>query len=376
MSETPCTATSPSRRRSGAGSAAPRTDAKAFAVALDRADAADAVHVTLDVVAAERARPHEAPARGSPRRPAQGDRASSARASRATASNVICPSTISVAVRSTPSTDTESPSAVTPRRRRRLDDEAHARRRRRPPPTTVPRSRTMPVNTALKARHSAELGTWRSNHPQPPPSQGARFGVGQAMPHERRAGLCQLRAGTSDRRVRARRAAYGSWTYASSSTSSPTCSRPEPLQSQRRREPGNERRPVAGELRRDEHEELVDQVRGEERRRQRRASLEQQRLHAFAARARAARRRAAPLRSSSSEPSGSGPRPNASRRGCFGASTSRASSRGASARTVPIPTATASTQPRSSWTRRRDSSPLTQRSPGNVIRPSSVTAAL
>ena len=58
------------------------------------------------------------------------------------------------------------------------------------------------------------------------------------------------------------------------------------------------------------------------------------------------------------------------------APTSRASSRGASARTVPIPTATASDAARSSCTRRRDSSPETQRRPGTVTRPSSVTAAL
>ena len=47
-------------------------------------------------------------------------------------------------------------------------------------------------------------------------------------------------------------------------------------------------------------------------------------------------------------------------------STSRASSRGASARTVPIPTATASDAARSSWTSRRDSSPVTQRAPGHA----------
>ena len=50
--------------------------------------------------------------------------------------------------------------------------------------------------------------------------------------------------------------------------------------------------------------------------------------------------------------------------------TSRASRRGASARTVPIPTATASTEARSSWTRRRDSSPVTHRRPGTATRPS------
>ena len=44
--------------------------------------------------------------------------------------------------------------------------------------------------------------------------------------------------------------------------------------------------------------------------------------------------------------------------------------------TVPIPTATASEAARSSCTRRRLSSPVTQREPGTVTRPSSVTAAL
>ncbi len=84
----------------------------------------------------------------------------------------------------------------------------------------------------------------------------------------------------------------------------------------------------------------------------------------------------APLSNSSSEPAGSGPRPKASRRGCRTTGTSRASSRGSSARTVPIPTATASDAARSSWTSRRASSPLTQRRPGTVTRPSSETATL
>ena len=49
-----------------------------------------------------------------------------------------------------------------------------------------------------------------------------------------------------------------------------------------------------------------------------------------------------PLRSSSSDPSGSGPRPKASRRGCRDGADVAARQRGSSARTVPIPTATAS----------------------------------
>ena len=78
-----------------------------------------------------------------------------------------------------------------------------------------------------------------------------------------------------------------------------------------------------------------------------------------------------PERSSRAESGGSGPRPKASLRGCRVTGTSRASSRGASARTVPIPTATASSAARSSWTRRREASPVTQRVPGTVTRPSS-----
>ena len=83
-----------------------------------------------------------------------------------------------------------------------------------------------------------------------------------------------------------------------------------------------------------------------------------------------------PLRSSSSDPSGSGPRPNASRRGCDDGADVACRQRGSSARTVPIPTATASTDARSSCTRRRLASPETQREPGTVTRPSSVIATL
>jgi hypothetical protein len=58
------------------------------------------------------------------------------------------------------------------------------------------------------------------------------------------------------------------------------------------------------------------------------------------------------------------------------AAPSRASRLGESARGVRPPAATASTWARSSCTARRLSSPVTQRSPGTVTRPSSVTAAL
>ena len=61
------------------------------------------------------------------------------------------------------------------------------------------------------------------------------------------------------------------------------------------------------------------------------------------ARARRARPRAGRAAARAPSPAGSGPRPNARRRGWpRGVGTSRASSRGASARTVPMPTATAS----------------------------------
>ena len=84
-----------------------------------------------------------------------------------------------------------------------------------------------------------------------------------------------------------------------------------------------------------------------------------------------------PERSSSSEPSGSGPRPKASRRGWpRGVGTSRASSLGLSQRTVPMPTATASDAARIRCTSLREASPVTQRSPGTVTRPSSVIATL
>ena len=129
----------------------------------------------------------------------------------------------------------------------------------------------------------------------------------------------------------------------------------------------------AGDHRCDEEHQLVDEAGGEERGRDRRAALEQERLHALGReRAQLVLERAA----AQLELQPGGPWPNASRRGCFVAPTSRASSRGSSARTVPIPTATASTDARSSCTSRRDSSPDTQRRPGTTTRPSSVTATL
>ena len=127
--------------------------------------------------------------------------------------------------------------------------------------------------------------------------------------------------------------------------------------------------------RRDEEQQLVDEPGLEERRRERGAALEQERLDSLG-RQRTKPVLERPLRSSSSEPAGSGPLPNASRRGWRTASTSRAFNLGASARTVPMPTATASDAARSSCTRRRDASPETQRRPGSETRPSSVTAAL
>ena len=124
------------------------------------------------------------------------------------------------------------------------------------------------------------------------------------------------------------------------------------------------RGPAPASVGRDEEEQLVDEILREERAGEGRPALEQKRLDALRGeRPQLVGER--PVRSSSSEPAGSGPRPNASRRGCRAASTPRASSLGLSARTVPIPTATASERARSSCTRRRLSSPETQRVPGH-----------
>ena len=95
-------------------------------------------------------------------------------------------------------------------------------------------------------------------------------------------------------------------------------------------------------------------------------------------RAGAAPRRAAPRAARAPTPPAAGR--GRTRAGAAGAPRRRRgrSSAGSSARTVPIPTATASDAARSSWTRRRLSSPETQRAspPAAASRPSSVIAAL
>ena len=95
-----------------------------------------------------------------------------------------------------------------------------------------------------------------------------------------------------------------------------------------------------------------------------------------AASSRSARRRA--VRSGARAPSPPAAGRGRTRGGAAAArrATSRASRRGFSSRTVPIPTATASDAARNWCTSRRDASPETQREPGLVTRPSSVTAAL
>ena len=236
--------------------------------------------------------------------------------------------------------ETESPSAVDAGRRR-------APRRRGACPSSPPSTRDDGASLADDAREHA-LKARHSERRKPSTAPALPRGVvrGRArMPHEARTARANF-----VKEVHARATGRGR---------TPRAARPR-RPARRRRSPSRSvatRPALAGELRRDEHEQLVDEIRREERRRQRRASLEQQRLHALLAPARAARPRARRSAARARIPPAAGPRPNASRRGCFGASTPRASSRGASARTVPIPTATASTQPRSSWTRRRDSSP-------------------
>ena len=133
-------------------------------------------------------------------------------------------------------------------------------------------------------------------------------------------------------------------------------------------------RAPTGELRGDEEHQLVHEVGGEERSRQRGSAL---RAEATEPPPRQVVQlilerpdEQLELRILRERPLAEGESP-----GWRAASTSRASRRGLSARTVPRPTATASEAARS-CTSRRLSSPETQRSPGTVTRPSSVTAAL
>jgi hypothetical protein len=122
---------------------------------------------------------------------------------------------------------------------------------------------------------------------------------------------------------------------------------------------------------RDEQHQLVDIALAQKGRGQRRAPLRAAATARLLRRARRARPRAGRCETSRSE----GPLPKTSRRGWRTAPTSRAVSCGSSARTVPIPTATASTCARSSWTRLREAGPEIHRLlPGTVTRPSRVCA--
>ena len=123
----------------------------------------------------------------------------------------------STTVRQTPSTATESPISA-------LVCGASTSRRAPSKATTRPSSRTMPVNT----------------------------GTG-----------------------------YGTWTYASISTSSPERCRRQMRELDGLVQLAEKPRPRAGEDGSDEHEQLVDEAGAEERGCERRAALEQQRLHAF-----------------------------------------------------------------------------------------------
>ena len=133
--------------------------------------------------------------------------------------------------------------------------------------------------------------------------------------------------------------------------------------------------PSPGERRRDEDEQLVDEVGGEERRRERRPALEQQRLHALGGeRAQLLLERAG----AQLELGALRQRPAAEREPARLA-------RGADvARVEPRRVGAHGAHPDRDRVRRRaqlvheapDSSPETQREPGTVTRPSSVTATL
>ena len=122
----------------------------------------------------------------------------------------------STTVRQTPSTATESPSSA--------GSDASTTSLPSSNESTVPTSRTSPVNMP-EAASTARGGTPRAGRPRRPAARQV---------HEPERGL----------------------------------------------EPGTSERPVAGERRRDEEQQLVDQPRVEERARERRAALEQQRLDA------------------------------------------------------------------------------------------------
>ncbi len=69
---------------------------------------------------------------------------------------------------------------------------------------------------------------------------------------------------------------YGSWTYACSRTSAPIGRASIRVELKRARKALEHARPLAGEPRRDEDEELVDEICLEERRGEGRAALEEQ----------------------------------------------------------------------------------------------------
>ena len=143
--------------------------------------------------------------------------------------------------------------------------------------------------------------------------------------------------------------------------SSPTRSASSPARESAAPSSSTQCGPEPGERRSDEEEQLVDEPLAKEGACEGRTAFEEERLHAFARPVASAFRPAGPTRARA--PSLRGEAPFRTRACVAGApaSTSRASSRGASARTVPIPTATASEAARSSCTRRRLSSPVTQR---------------
>src|SRR5262245_23333379 len=167
---------------------------------------------------------------------------------------------MSVAVRSTPSIDTESPRAVTPA----VSGASMTSASPAAPPSadvTTPRSRTIPVNTGPKASPSTHGSCGHgccSLHPQPPPSQGARVGVGTA---------CHRKAQTSVpilRRISASAVEVQRGTPTSLSLRVVDVGleqhvvadllRAEVLQGDRFRERGDDGRTHADELRRDEDE--------------------------------------------------------------------------------------------------------------------------
>ena len=251
-------------------------------------------------------------------------------------------------VRQTPLIAIESPSSAVERRldraasrrRRRADDgsdlsdkpreQAPSRRRRATRPSRGRRTSSCARSPGTVVSQLGEQLSLTAS--RPPGCRLVRADLLDPARAARRSRAGGSASGSGTRRSGRRRAGnQGSWTYASRSTSAPTCRGAEPRERAGRRVAKRDKPSAraARHHRRHEQHQLVDEVGLEERGGERWPALEQQRLDALGReRAQLVFERAR-FGSSRSSPSGSGPREKTSRRGWpRGVSTSRASSRG------------------------------------------------